>query len=267
MTNLIEIKGVTHAYQTPNGPLPVLDNLNIAVPEGEFAAVVGPSGCGKSTLTRLIAGLMKPDTGEVWLHGERVKSPRKTVGMAFQNPVLLEWRSILDNVILPLEIVAPSMPRKQREARAEELLALVGLSGFEGKRPSELSGGMRQRASLCRSIVHKPDVLIMDEPFGALDAFTREDLWQTMHALRASEPFTAVLITHDLRESVYLGDQVFVLSGRPATTQYVLDVHYPQAEGLRQLEGLYTPECAKMLATLREQIQIAQGRHPEPAVH
>ncbi|GGE22339.1 nitrate/sulfonate/bicarbonate ABC transporter ATP-binding protein [Primorskyibacter flagellatus] len=267
MTDLIEIKGVTHAYKTPNGPLPVLDNLTLSVPEGEFAAVVGPSGCGKSTLTRLVAGLMKPDTGEVWLHGERVKSPRKTVGMAFQNPVMLEWRTILQNVILPLEIVAPSMSQPDRKARAMELLQLVGLDGFQDKRPSELSGGMRQRASLCRAIVHKPDVLIMDEPFGALDAFTREDLWQTMHALRAKEPFTAVLITHDLRESVYLGDQVIVLSGRPATTQFVLDVDYPGGAGLRQLEGLYTPECAAMLATLREQIQIAQGRQPGPAVH
>lgn len=266
MTNLIEIKGVTHAYQTPDGPLPVLDNLNVSVPEGEFAAVVGPSGCGKSTLTRLVAGLMKPDEGEVWLHGELVKTPRKTVGMAFQNPVLLEWRTIMDNVILPLEIVAPTMPRAKRRDRAMELLTLVGLYGFEDKRPSELSGGMRQRASLCRSIVHKPDVLIMDEPFGALDAFTREDLWQTMHALRAKEPFTAVLITHDLRESVYLGDQVIVLSGRPATTQYVLDVKYPGEGGERKLEGLYTPACSDMLAALREQIQIAQGRQPEPAV-
>jgi NitT/TauT family transport system ATP-binding protein len=210
---------------------------------------------------------MKPDQGEVWLHGNLVKSPRKTVGMAFQNPVLLEWRSILDNVILPLEIVAPSMPRAQKIARAEELLALVGLSGFEAKRPSELSGGMRQRASLCRSIVHKPEVLIMDEPFGALDAFTREDLWQTMHELRAKEPFTAVLITHDLRESVYLGDQVFVLSGRPATTQFVLDVQYPGQDGQRKLDGLYTPECSDMLATLREQIKIAQGRNADVAGH
>ena len=214
--NLIDIKGVTHAYRTPSGPLPVLDNLEIGVPGGTFAAVVGPSGCGKSTLTRLVAGLMMPDGGEVWLHGERVRSPRRTVGMAFQNPVMLEWRNILDNVILPLEIVAPQMPRAERVHRAEELLALVGLAGFESKKPSELSGGMRQRASLCRAIVHKPEVLIMDEPFGALDNFTREDLWQTMRDLRAKEAFTCVLITHDLRESVFLGDQVIVLSGRPA---------------------------------------------------
>mgnify|MGYP001800745543 CR=1 FL=1 len=157
MANLIDIKSVTHAYKLPNKErLPVLNDLNIAIREGEFCAVVGPSGCGKSTLTRLIAGLMRPDEGEVWLHGELVKGPKKSVGMAFQNPVLLEWRSILDNVILPLEIVAQSMPRKDREARARELLSLVGLEGFEDKRPSELSGGMRQRASLCRSIVHKP---------------------------------------------------------------------------------------------------------------
>lgn len=257
MTHLIDIKGVTHAYQTDAGPLPVLDDLNISVPEGDFAAVVGPSGCGKSTLTRLVAGLMKPDEGEVWLHGEKVTSPRATVGMAFQNPVLLEWRTIRENVILPLEIVPNKMTRKQKTDRADELLALVGLDGFGDKRPSELSGGMRQRASLCRSIVHKPDVLIMDEPFGALDAFTREDLWQTMHALRAEEPFTGVLITHDLRESVYLADEVIVLSGRPATTQYVMDV---KLGGRTDIDVLYTKEAADMLHILRQQIEIAQGR-------
>lgn len=258
--NLIEIKGVTHAYKTASGPLPVLDGLNVSVPEGTFAAVVGPSGCGKSTLTKLVAGLMKPDSGEVWLHGELVKGPRKTVGMAFQNPVLLEWRTILDNVILPLEIVAPKMSKAKCVARAMELLDMVGLVGFEHKRPSELSGGMRQRASLCRSLVHKPDVLIMDEPFGALDAFTREDLWQTMRDLRRAEPFTAVLITHDLRESVFLGDQVIVLSGRPARSQYVMNVDLPED---RTLDVLFTSKAADMLHRLRDQIKIAQGRDVE----
>ncbi|MEL7462182.1 MAG: ABC transporter ATP-binding protein [Pseudomonadota bacterium] len=260
--NLIDIKGVRHAYQTETGPLPVLDGLDVSVPEGGFVAVVGPSGCGKSTLTRLVAGLMKPDQGEVWLHGEQVKSPRSTVGMAFQNPVLLEWRSILKNVMLPLEIVPTKMSRSDQEDRARKLLDLVGLKGFEDKRPSELSGGMRQRASLCRSLVHKPEVLILDEPFGALDAFTREDLWQTMHALKAEEPFTGVLITHDLRESIFLADQVIVLSGRPARTQYVLDV---DLKGPRKIDQLYSPEAADMLQTLRHQIEIAQGRAPEAA--
>ncbi|MEL6264621.1 MAG: ABC transporter ATP-binding protein [Pseudomonadota bacterium] len=259
---LIAIEGVRHAYRTQSGALPVLDGLDIHVPEGGFAAVVGPSGCGKSTLTRLIAGLMIPDAGEVRVHGARVSGPKATVGMAFQNPVLLEWRTILANVMLPLEIVRTGMSRREGEERARRLLALVGLDGFEDKRPSELSGGMRQRASLCRAIIHRPEVLILDEPFGALDAFTREDLWQTMHRLKAEEPFTGVLITHDLREALFLGRQVFVLSGRPARTQHVMDVHLGSQ---RDLDDLYTPESAEALNVLRHQIRVAQGREPAEA--
>jgi len=256
---LVEIKNVAHAYKTPTDVLPVLDGLNFSVPDGGFAAVVGPSGCGKSTLTRLIAGLMKPDRGEVYLQGEPVTGPRASVGMAFQNPVLLEWRTILSNVMLPLEIVPNRLSRREKEDRARSLLALVGLEGFEDKRPSELSGGMRQRASLCRAIVHKPEVLILDEPFGALDAFTREDLWQIMRRVQEEEPFTAVLITHDLRESLFLADQIFVLSDRPARTQHVMDVHLGKT---RSLDDLYTPESAEALRALRNQIEIAQGRAP-----
>ena len=148
---------------------------------------------------------------------------------------------------------------QEQEDRARRLLSLVGLEGFEDKRPSELSGGMRQRASLCRSLVHKPEVLILDEPFGALDAFTREDLWQTMHKLKAEEPFTGVLITHDLRESIFLADEVVVLSGRPARTQFVLDVDF---DGPRDIDHLYTAQAAEMLNVLRHQIEIAQGRAP-----
>lgn len=256
----IELKGVTHAYRTASGPLPVLDDLSLQIKEHSFCAVVGPSGCGKSTLTRLVSGLMLPDQGEVWLSGQKVTGPRPTVGMAFQNPVLLEWRTILENVLLPLEIVKTPMSRAEGEARARHLLELVGLKGFEGKKPSELSGGMRQRASLCRSIIHKPDVLILDEPFGALDAFTREDLWCTMHDLRAEEPFTCLLITHDLRESVFLADQVVVLSGRPAHAQHILQV---DLQGKRSLEDLYSKKAVDMLAVLRRQIQLAQGRVPQ----
>lgn len=257
-SNSIEIKDVSHVYKTQTGPLPVLDRLSISVPKNGFTAVVGPSGCGKSTLTRLIAGLMTPDSGSVWLFGEKVEQPRSTVGMAFQNPVLLEWRTILQNVMLPLEIVGSSLTESERKERAHHLLALVGLIGFEGKRPSELSGGMRQRASLCRALVHKPEVLILDEPFGALDAFTREDLWQVMHALKKEEPFTGLLITHDLRESIFLSDQVIVLSGRPARAQYVLDI--PNT-GARYLDDLYTPEAILLLNDLRHQIKVAQERN------
>ena len=259
MYPMIKIEGVRHAYKTATGPLPVLDGLELELDEGGFVAVVGPSGCGKSTLTKLVSGLLKPDEGRVMLHGQVVTKPRSTVGMAFQNPVMLEWRTILQNVMLPLEIVPNKLTKAEKEDRARHLLALVGLTGFEDKRPSELSGGMRQRASLCRALVHKPEVLILDEPFGALDAFTREDLWQTMHKVKENEPFTGILITHDLRESIFLADQVVVLSGRPARTQYVLDV--PNT-GPRDLEHLYTPEAAEMLAILRHQIEIAQGRAP-----
>jgi NitT/TauT family transport system ATP-binding protein len=259
LENLIDIRGVRHSYRTASGPLPVLDGLEVSVPEGGFVAVVGPSGCGKSTLTRLIAGLLIPDQGEVRVHGTRVTAPRSIVGMAFQNPVLLEWRTILQNVLLPLEIVPTKLTKVQGEERARKLLSLVGLEGFEGKRPSELSGGMKQRASLCRALIHSPEVLILDEPFGALDAFTREDLWQIMHRVKAEEPFTGVLITHDLRESIFLADQVVVLSGRPARTQFVLEV--PDT-GVRTLDHLYTPEAAVMLNTLRHQIEVAQGRAP-----
>ncbi|MGB3556330.1 MAG: ABC transporter ATP-binding protein [Jannaschia sp.] len=256
----IALEHVTHAYGTASGPLPVLDDLSMEMPEGSFTAVVGPSGCGKSTLTRLVAGLMKPDRGTVRLGGEPVTGPRATVGMAFQNPVLLEWRTILQNVMLPLEIVRSGMSRIQRQDRARELLALVGLEGFEDKRPSELSGGMRQRASLCRSIVHRPEVLILDEPFGALDAFTREDLWMTMHDLRRQEAFTCVLITHDLRESVFLSDRTVVFSARPARAQKVVEIDMP---GARTLDDLYAPHAVELLATLRREIQIAQGREVE----
>lgn len=262
MDKLIDIRDVRHTFQGRSGAVPVLDGLTVQIDEGGFTAIVGPSGCGKSTLTRLIGGLLIPDSGEVRVHGRPVTGPRPNVGMAFQNPVLLEWRTILKNVLLPLEIVATTLSRAEREARARRLLALVGLEGVEDKRPSELSGGMRQRASLCRALIHQPEVLILDEPFGALDAFTREDLWQIMHEVKRQEPFTAALITHDLREAVFLADRVVVLSGRPARTQYVLDV--PDT-GPRTLDHLYTAEATEMLNILRRQIEIAQGRAPAAA--
>jgi len=254
-TDIIRIENVSHTFITDTGNLPVLENLTLNVPKNGFSAIVGPSGCGKSTVTRLVAGLLKPDKGTVWLQGQKVDTPRDIVGMAFQNPVLLEWRTILQNVVLPLEIVSNALSSEEREARARDLLKLVGLSGFEQKRPSELSGGMRQRASLCRALVHRPEVLILDEPFGALDAFTREDLWQTMQRLREEEPFTGVLITHDLRESIFLADKVVVLSGRPATVQYSQRLKQSRPKSLDQL---YTPEATEILNILREQIKIAR---------
>ena len=247
----IDLRGVSHAFEIENGTFPVLNDVSLQIRKNHFAAVVGPSGCGKSTLTRLISGLIKPVSGEIYLAGERVTSPRATVGMAFQNPVMLEWRSVLKNVILPLEIVAPKMSHKQRQERAMELLSMVSLEGFEDKRPSELSGGMKQRVSLCRALVHDPDVLILDEPFGALDAFTREELWAMMHRLRRVKPFTCLLITHDLRESVFLSDEIYVMSQRPANIKHSVTV---ELGAKRQLDDLYAPNVTSLLASLRSQI-------------
>ena len=254
----IDIRDVSHNYQTNQGLLPVIKNLSISIKKGGFTAIVGPSGCGKSTITRLVSGLLKPTKGSIFISNEKVLSPISTVGMAFQNPVLLEWRNVINNIILPLEIVSKNLSYNFRRERALELLKLVGLEEFELNLPSELSGGMKQRVSLCRSLVHKPEVLILDEPFAALDAFTREDLWNVMHKLKSEQDFTCILITHDLREAVYLADQVIVLSGRPARFQCIVESDFKKN---KTISDLYSLKVTKLLATLRQQIEIAQSKN------
>ena len=254
----IDIRDVSHNYQTNQGLLPVIKNLSISIKKGGFTAIVGPSGCGKSTITRLVSGLLKPTKGSIFISNEKVLSPISTVGMAFQNPVLLEWRNVINNIILPLEIVSKNLSYNFRRERALELLKLVGLEEFELNLPSELSGGMKQRVSLCRSLVHNPEVLILDEPFAALDAFTREDLWNVMHKLKSEQDFTCILITHDLREAVYLADQVIVLSGRPATLQCTVKSDFKKN---KTISDLYSLKVTKLLATLRKQIEIAQSKN------
>ena len=254
----IDIRDVSHNFQTNQGLLPVIKNLSISIKKGGFTAIVGPSGCGKSTITRLVSGLLKPTKGSIFISNEKVLSPISTVGMAFQNPVLLEWRNVINNIILPLEIVSKNLSYNFRRERALELLKLVGLEEFELNLPSELSGGMKQRVSLCRSLVHKPEVLILDEPFAALDAFTREDLWNVMHKLKSEQDFTCILITHDLREAVYLADQVIVLSGRPATLQCTVKSDFKKN---KTISDLYSLKVTKLLATLRQQIEIAQSKN------
>ena len=254
----IDIKDVSHNYQTNQGLLPVIKNLSISIKKGGFTAFVGPSGCGKSTITRLVSGLLKPSKGSIFISNEKVISPLSTVGMAFQNPVLLEWRNVINNIILPLEIVSKNLKYNFKRERALELLKLVGLEDFELNLPSELSGGMKQRVSLCRSLVHKQEVLILDEPFAALDAFTREDLWNVLLKLKSEQDFTCILITHDLREAVYLADQVIVLSGRPATLQYTVQTDFKKN---KTISDLYSSKVTKLLSTLRQQIEIAQSKN------
>lgn len=234
-----------------------LDGLNMTVAEGQFAAVVGPSGCGKSTLMKLATGLRPATSGDVQVAGQTVDGPLKIVGMAFQNPTLLPWRTTLSNVMLPLEIVEPHRrtfraKKTEHEANALAVLRSVGLEEFAKKFPWQLSGGMQQRASLCRALIHEPSLLMLDEPFGALDAFTREELWDVLQVILAGRKCTTILVTHDLREAVYLADKIFVLSARPGRVVEVCDVNF---ERPRRAELAYNHDYLDLVHHLRELIR------------
>ena len=233
-----------------------VEAIDLTVQRGEFIAIVGPSGCGKSTFMKLTTGLKMPSMGRITVDGERVTGPLKISGMAFQSSSLLPWRTTLDNVLLPLEIVEPhrsqfKKKRKEYEARAIALLAKVGLAGYERKFPWQLSGGMQQRASICRALIHEPQMLLLDEPFGALDAFTREELWCILRDLQAEQKFNVILVTHDLRESVFLADTIYVMSKSPGRFVVRRDIDLPRP---RDLEVTYTPEFSDIVYELRGHI-------------
>ena len=233
-----------------------VEAIDLQVRRGEFIAIVGPSGCGKSTFMKLTTGLKMPSMGRVMVNGERVTGPLKISGMAFQAPSLLPWRTTVDNVLLPLEIVEPHrsqfrQKRKEYEARARALLQKVGLGGYEDKYPWQLSGGMQQRASICRALIHEPKMLLLDEPFGALDAFTREELWCMLRDLQAEQRFNVILVTHDLRESVFLADTVYVMSKSPGRFVVRRDIELPRP---RELELTYTREFTDIVHELRGHI-------------
>lgn len=250
----VTFEHVSLAYEE-GGPL-AIEDISLAVESNEFIAVVGPSGCGKSTLMKLVSGLSDPTQGYVYLGGRQVHGPQKCIGMAFQASNLLPWRTTLENVMLPLEIVQPyrRQLRRQRaeyEEQARQLLARVGLAGNEDKYPWELSGGMQQRASICRALIHKPQLLMLDEPFGALDAFTREELWCMLQDLWQEEPFTVILVTHDLREAVFLADTVYVMSKGPGKLLARKEIEFARP---RVLDITYTDGFATHVQTLREHI-------------
>jgi NitT/TauT family transport system ATP-binding protein len=233
-----------------------VEDINLQVKQGEFIAIVGPSGCGKSTFMKLTTGLKMPSKGRILVDGAQVTGPLKISGMAFQASSLLPWRSTLDNVLLPLEIVEPfrsnfKQKRAEYEARAIQLLQTVGLAGYEKKFPWQLSGGMQQRASICRALIHEPKMLLLDEPFGALDAFTREELWCILRDLWTAQKFNVILVTHDLRESVFLADTVYVMSKSPGRFVVKRDIDLPRP---RDLEITYTPEFTNIVHELRGHI-------------
>ena len=233
-----------------------VEAIDLKVKQGEFIAIVGPSGCGKSTFMKLATGLKMPSIGKILIDGQPVTGPLKISGMAFQAPSLLPWRTTLDNVLLPLESVEPfrsnfKAKRKEYEARALQLLESVGLAGYGDKFPWQLSGGMQQRASICRALVHEPKMLLLDEPFGALDAFTREELWCILRDLWAVQKFNVILVTHDLRESVFLADTVYVMSKSPGRFVVKKEIELPRP---RDLEITYTKEFSDIVHELRGHI-------------
>jgi NitT/TauT family transport system ATP-binding protein len=258
---LVDLDRVTLTYGEGRKAVPALAEASLRIAEGEFVAFVGPSGCGKSSMLKLVSGLVPASSGNVIVAEREVNAPIKIVGMAFQNPNLLPWRSTLRNVLLPVEIVEPhrSRWRQEREAyveRARALLRTVGLADFEDKLPWQLSGGMQQRASLCRALMHEPSLLLLDEPFGALDAFTREELWAVLQALWMERRFTVVLVTHDLREALYLSDTIYVMSARPGRILVRHSVDFPRP---RTLDSTYEPAFVDALAELRGHISEARS--------
>jgi NitT/TauT family transport system ATP-binding protein len=257
----IGLSAVSLVYGEDADQTLAVDRLDISIDKCEFVAVVGPSGCGKSTLMKLVSGLTPATTGAVTVRGQRVDEPVEGVGMAFQNPLLMPWRTTLGNVMLPLEIIAGprdgvKRDKAWREARARDLLASVGLAGFESKFPWQLSGGMQQRANLCRAIIHRPEILLLDEPFGALDTFTREDLWQAMQRLWLDQRFTAMLVTHELQEAAFLADRVYVMSGRPG--RVIREQVIPFARP-RSIDLLANPAFTGLVSDLRGLVAQARG--------
>jgi NitT/TauT family transport system ATP-binding protein len=224
---MIRIEGATKTYETRDGEaVHALTNLNLGVEEGEFLSIVGPSGCGKSTLLKLIVGLLPITSGQIEFYGEPVTRPRTDVGMVFQEPILLPWRTIKQNVMFPVEILRKADRDYSKDA--DQLLTTVGLGEFINRMPNELSGGMQQRASICRALIHKPKLLVMDEPFGALDAMTREEMGAELLRIWHEFQKTVVFVTHSIREAVWLSDRVVVMTARPAKIAAIISIDLPR---------------------------------------
>ena len=228
-TSGIEIRGVSKIYGTKTGGVTALESFDLDLAAGEFIAIVGPSGCGKSTLMRLVAGLIPISSGQISVFGKAVKGPLYDCGIVFQQPILLEWRNVLDNVLFQIDM--RGMDVEKYKPRALALLQQVGLSDFAEKRPYELSGGMKQRTAIARALVHEPPLLMMDEPFGALDALTREQMRLDLEQLWMATRKTVIFITHSIDEAVLLADRVVVMSPRPGRIEQIIEVGMPRPRG------------------------------------
>src|SRR5580698_743996 len=256
-TPLVSVRNVQKTYFTRQAPVQAVASASLDVARGEFVSLLGPSGCGKSTLLMMIAGLEQPTGGSILLGGTEVKEPRRDIGIIFQDATLLPWKSALDNVLFPVRIL--KLPIEPYRRRARELLAMVGLSDFENKKPSQLSGGMRQRVAICRALIHDPDILLMDEPFSALDAITRDQMNVALSEILETYKKTVVFVTHSIREAAFLSDRVVVMGGRPSTI--VLDMKMP-FERPRRFEIEETSEFTAVCRKLRLTIEETHGGAP-----
>ncbi|MEZ0601168.1 ABC transporter ATP-binding protein [Paraburkholderia sp. IW21] len=250
---LIELREVTKHYSSREGKMQALQPLSFNIREEEFVSIVGPSGCGKSTLLKLVAGLEPISSGTMTLSGSRIAGPQKNVGIVFQSAVLLAWRNVLDNILLQAEM--RGMPMATARKHALHLIEMAGLKGFEKKFPWQLSGGMQQRVSICRALLHEPAVLLMDEPFGALDAMTRESMNLELQRIWLESKKTVLLITHSISEAVFLSDRVIVMSERPGSIAAIYDIDLPRP---RPLEVMATPDFLHYTKTIRAHFN-AQG--------
>jgi NitT/TauT family transport system ATP-binding protein len=248
----IAVRDLAKHYPTRDGPLTALDGVTFDVGEGEFVTVVGRSGCGKTTMLKILGGLVARSAGSVAVHGAEVMRPVRDAGIVFQAPTLLPWRSVLDNVLLPAELLRLDLAVARQ--RALELLELVGLRGFERRYPSELSGGMQQRAAICRALIHDPKLLLLDEPFGALDALTREEMNLELLRIWSERRKTSVLITHSIAEAVFLADRVIVMTPRPGRIAAIVPVTLPRP---RTAAMRLSPEFSGLVRTIGELIGIA----------
>ena len=256
---LVRIADVEKVYGGRQGPVRAVASASLDVARGEFVSLLGPSGCGKSTLLMMIAGLERPTRGAISLDGSPVVTPRRDIGIIFQDATLLPWKTVLENVLFPVRIL--KLPVERYRERARELLSMVGLDGFLGHKPAQLSGGMRQRVAICRALIHDPAILLMDEPFSALDAITRDQMNVTLSEIMERTGKTVIFVTHSIREAAFLSDRVVVMGGRPS--RIVLDEPMPFGRP-RRLEIEETPAFGRMVRRLRLTIEEAHGGSSAP---
>jgi NitT/TauT family transport system ATP-binding protein len=263
----VRIDRVRKVYETRGDPVTALEECTLEFKPGEFVSVVGPSGCGKSTLMQMVAGLIPPTAGTITIGDRQVKGPYTDLGIVFQEPVLLDWRKVLGNILLQVEL-RKGFDKKAYRGRARELIDLVGLTGFENRYPFELSGGMRQRVAICRALLHEPPLLLMDEPFGALDALTRDQLNLDLQNIWLGSPKTVMFVTHSISEAIFLSDRVVVFSARPGRVVEVLDVDLPRPRHLSIREtpefGRYANEIRRVFSSLGILRDTAAPEEPAP---